>query len=76
MPKWLSIFDTEGLFFKMLFYLLKISVFWAIFAMVKNVLDSCDITYLNLTMINFNLKTNIDLLGELLHNKINLFGNI
>jgi len=42
MPKWLSIFDTEGLFSKMLFYLLKTSVFWHIFAMVKNVLDRCE----------------------------------
>jgi len=43
MPKWLSIFDTEGLFSKLLFYLLKTSVFWHIFAMVKNVLDRCDV---------------------------------
>jgi hypothetical protein len=29
----------------MLFYQLKISVFWHIFAMVKNVLDRCDVNY-------------------------------
>ena len=42
MPKWLSIFDTDGLFLKILFYQLKISVFWAIFVEYKIVLDSCE----------------------------------
>ena len=58
MPKWLSIFDTEGLSSKMLFYQLKISVFWHIFAMVKNVLDRCDDKYKSLIIPNYALEMN------------------
>jgi hypothetical protein len=47
MAKCLSFFNKVGLFSKTSIYKLKISVFWAIFVGYKNVLDRCDIIYLD-----------------------------